>query len=369
MRTLSSLFFQNKSKRMTMLNPKYATMLTAARIAQENFALLGQHDADRIFTAVAKSANKVRVHLAKLAAEETRMGCVEDKVLKNGLACELIWDRYKDSKTCGLITGDDTHGKRLYASPVGPIAALTPVTNPTSTAISKALMMAKTRNAGIFLPHPRAEKCTAEAVRICMEAGVEAGAPPDWIQCVQGNHSVLDSQEIMKHENINLILATGGPAMVKASYSCGKPAIGVGSGNAPVLVDETADIHLAVGSIILGKTFDNGMICAAEQSVVAVEPIYDDFKHLLEDRGVFFLTGQDHERLADFIEKDGHINPDIVGQTAQEIARRAEIQTKLPPDTVVLATEECVIGEEHPLSKEKLSPGNSPKRKLDRSLL
>ena len=268
---------------------------------------------------------------------------------------ELIFDRYKDAKTCGLINGDDIHGKRLYANPVGPVAALTPVTNPTSTAVSKILMLAKTRNTGVFLPPPRAAKCTAEAVRICREAGEEVGAPPGWVQCVDV-HSVVESQAIMKSDKINLILSTGGPNMVKASYSCGKPAIGVGSGNAPILVDETADLHEACGSIVLGKTFDAGMICAAEQSVVTVESVYDEFKSLLEHRGVYFLAGNDREKLANFIEKDGRINPDIVGQSAHEIARRAGIESPIPADTVVLATEEETIGESNPLSKEKLSP-------------
>jgi len=215
-------------------------------------------------------------------------------------------------------------------------------------------MMAKTRNAGVFLPHPRAAKSTAEAVRICREAGEKVGAPKDWVQCIEG-HTLDDSQMIMQSDEIKLILSTGGPAMVKASYSAGKPAIGVGSGNAPILVDETADVMQACGSIILGKTFDYGMICAAEQSVVAVGVIYEEIKNLMKKRGVHFLAGSERDKLAAFIEKDGRINPDIVGQTPQEIARRAQL-SEIPARTVVLATEETIIGEDNPLSKEKLSP-------------
>jgi len=232
-------------------------ILTRAAEAQKAFAMLKQEDADRIFSAVAHEANKHRLPLAKLAAQETQMGCFEDKVIKNGLVCELIHDRYKDEKTCGLIHADAVHGVYTYASPSGPIAAITPVTNPTSTAIAKSLMMAKTRNAGVFLPHPRASRATAEAVRICCEAGEAAGAPKDWVQCVT-NPTMPISKSVMDSAEIRLILSTGGPGVVKASYQSGKPAIGVGGGNAPVLVDEDADLQSACGSIVLGKTFDNG---------------------------------------------------------------------------------------------------------------
>jgi len=215
-------------------------------------------------------------------------------------------------------------------------------------------MLAKTRNTGVFLPHPRSAKSTAEAVGICREAGEKVGAPKNWVQCIT-DHTLEDSKLIMQSDEIKLILATGGPSMVKASYSCGKPAIGVGSGNAPILVDDTANIENACGSIILGKTFDNGMICASEQSVVALTSVYDELKSRMVKRGVYFLEGEEREKLAAFIEVDGRINPAIVGQTPQEIARRGNL-SPIPKNTVVLATEETVIGNDNPLSKEKLSP-------------
>ena len=336
---------------------KFKDTLTGLQTAQDAFYQLTQEDADRIFKQVAKEANHYRLPLAKFAATETQMGCFEDKVLKNGLVCELILDRYRDTKTCGLISSDTKHGTKVYAHPAGPICAITPVTNPTSTAIAKCLFMAKTRNAGIFLPHPRATKSTAEAVRVCCEAGERAGAPKGWVQCVSPR-SMEESQEIMKSDQVRLILSTGGPSVVRASYTSGKPALGVGSGNAPVLVDETADLEMACGFIVLGKTFDNGVICAAKQSVVAVTDVYDRLQSLFQERGVFFLTGEDRTKLAAFIRKDGKINPDIVGQTAKEVARRAGIITDLPDGTIVLGTEEDrdEIGDDHPLSHEKLSP-------------
>ena len=201
-----------------------------------------------------------------------------------------------------------THFLVLH-NPVGTVVCITPTTNPTSTGIAKSLFLAKTRNVGIFLPHPRAAKCTAQAVKVCHDAGVAAGAPENWVQCVP-KPSLELSNAVMEHPKVNLILATGGPAMVKASYSTGHPAIGVGSGNAPVLVDETACLNQACGSIVLGKTFDNGMICAAEQSVVVVDQVYEEFKSKLEGRGVYFLYGEDREKLAKFLIQDGRINVD-----------------------------------------------------------
>lgn len=334
-------------------------LMTRATRARTEFAKLDQDKVDKIFLAVAHAADKQRVPLALLAVEETKMGIVEDKVLKNGLAAELIRHRYKDSKTCGIIEEDAVHGITKYAEPVGIVVCITPTTNPTSTGIAKSLFLAKTRNVGIFLPHPRAVHCTAEAVRICHDAGVEAGAPEHWVQCVipppdNKTSPLILSNTIMTHEEVNLILATGGPAMVKASYSTGHPAIGVGSGNAPILVDKSADLKQAVGSIVLGKTFDNGMICAAEQCVVCVEQVYVEFKALLEQRGCFFLYGEDKKKLEDYLIKDGRVNIDVVGQSALNIAKA--IGVIVPDGTVVLAAEESRIGEEAPLSHEKLSP-------------
>ena len=331
----------------------YETMLAQAKVAEREFAKLDQEAVNKIFLKIAHEADKARVPLAKFAVEETGMGLVEDKVLKNGLACELIRHRYKDTKTVGVIEEDTVHGVTKIATPVGLVACICPVTNPTSTAIAKTLFLAKTRNVGVFLPHPRAAKCTAEAIRICHDAGVAAGAPPNFVQCVT-KPSLELSGKVMNHDAVNLILATGGPGMVKASYSTGHPAIGVGSGNAPVLVDETADLDQACGGIVLGKTFDNGMICAAEQSVVILDQVYETFLQMLKRRGVCLLEGEDRAKLADFLIRDGRVNVNVVGQSALKIANM--IKVHVPKGTVVLAAEESQVGEEFPLSYEKLSP-------------
>lgn len=315
---------------------------------------LDQAAVDKIFCAIAHVADLNRIPLAKLAVEETGMGLLEDKVLKNGLAAELIKDRYKNTKTVGVIDKDTVHGITKIANPVGTVVCITPCTNPTSTGIAKTLFLAKTRNAGIFLPHPRSAKSTAEAIRICHDAGVAAGAPENFVQCVPKPTLEL-SNKIMNHSSVNLILATGGPGMVKAAYSTGHPAIGVGSGNAPVLVDETADLKEASGSIVMGKTFDNGMICAAEQSVVVVKSVYKEFKSLLEARGVHFVYGEEKKKLENFlIDPSGRVNVNIVGQSARRIAEMIGIE--VAPGTVVLAAEESGIGKEYPMSFEKLSP-------------
>lgn len=331
----------------------YEEMVRKAKQAEKEFAKLGQEEVDRIFLKIAHEADKQRVPLAILAVEETGMGLVEDKVLKNGLAAELIRHRYKDTKTVGIIEKDAIRGITKIAQPVGTVVCITPCTNPTATAIAKTLFMAKTRNVGIFLPHPRSAKATAEAVRICHDAGVAAGAPLNFVQCVPKPTLEL-SNRIMNHEDINLILATGGPGMVKAAYSTGHPAIGVGSGNAPILVDETADLKQACGSIVLGKTFDNGMICAAEQSIVVVDSVYDELKTMLEERGVHFLYGEEKTLLENFLIKNGAVNVDVVGQSAKNIAKR--IGVRVPAGTVVLAAEETGVGEDYPMSHEKLSP-------------
>eukprot|EP01025_Chloroclados_australasicus_P011779 TRINITY_DN1521_c1_g3_i1.p1 TRINITY_DN1521_c1_g3~~TRINITY_DN1521_c1_g3_i1.p1 ORF type:complete len:930 (+),score=76.23 TRINITY_DN1521_c1_g3_i1:144-2933(+) len=329
------------------------SMIDAAKRASREFEKFSQEEVDRIFSAIAHEANKHRVPLAQTAALETGMGLFEDKVVKNGVACELIYDRYKEMKTCGIIERNDFQGLVKIATPVGLVCCITPVTNPTSTAIAKSLFCAKTRNAAIFLPHPRALECTRQAVKICHDAGVKAGAPVGFLQCVDEVSKDI-SNYVMKHDNVNLILATGGPGMVKASYSAGHPAIGVGSGNAPVLIDETANLNEAVGSVVLGKTFDNGMICAAEQSLVVVDKVYDQVKQLLIKRGVHFVTGEDREKLANFMMKGGRLNPSIVGQSALRLAEMIGIQ--VPANTVVLAAEASEVGPQEPLSHEKLSP-------------
>lgn len=328
-------------------------LIAVSKMAETEFMELNQEAVNSIFLAIAHVADKNRVPLAKLAVEDTQMGLVEDKVLKNGLAAELIRHRYKDTKTVGIIESDPIHGITKIAQPVGTVVCITPCTNPTATAIAKSLFLAKTRNVGIFLPHPRAARCTAAAVKLCHDAGVKAGAPFGWVQCV-AKPSLELSSAVMNHPKVNLILATGGPAMVKASYSTGHPAIGVGSGNAPVLVDETANIKQACGSLVLGKTFDNGMICAAEQSVVIVEEVYTELKDRLQKRGVYFLEGDDKKKLEGFMIKDGRLNVDMVGQSAMTIAQR--INVNVPKGTVVLAAEESNVGLEYPLSHEKLAP-------------
>ena len=320
--------------------------------AQKKFLEYDQEQVDHIFKSVAHAAGKQRVQLAKMTVDETKMGQYEDKVIKNTVACELILSKYRNSKTVGIIEKDRIKMMTKVAVPVGPIASILPVTNPTSTVIAKALMALKTRNTVMFIPHPRAADCSAEAVRVCREAAEKAGAPEGLLQCVNPTSQI--TSYIMHHPDIKVLLATGGPSMVKACYESGKPSLGVGAGNAGVLVDETADLESTVGSIVLSKTFDNGVICASEQSVVIVDSVYDKAKKLFEERGVHFVQGEDKEKLANFLMVDGHININIIGQNAQEIAKRIGIT--VPSSAVVLAAEVSEVGPTEKLSYEKLSP-------------
>jgi acetaldehyde dehydrogenase/alcohol dehydrogenase len=320
--------------------------------AQEIFKTFDQGKIDYIFKYVAQEATKQRVPLAKLAHEETRMGVFEDKVIKNSVAAELPLSKYANTKTCDIIERDTTKGLIKVATPVGPIASLIPTTNPTSTAIIKSLFALKTRNAMIFLPHPRANKSTAEAVRICHDAAVKAGAPIDILQSVEPTRE--NSEYVMKHAGIKHILATGGGQMVKAAYQSGVPALGVGAGNAAVVIDDTANFDSAVGSIILGKTFDNGVICASEQSIVILDSVYDRVIDMFKKRGVYFVEGEDKTKLGNYLIVEGHVNADIVGQSAKKIAK--DIDISVPDNTVVLAAEVSKIGEIEPFSHEKLSP-------------
>ena len=261
--------------------------LANTRKAQETFATYSQEQVDKIFLAAASAADKARISLAKLAVAETGMGIVEDKVIKNHYAAEYIYNAYKDTKTCGVIEEDEAYGIQKIAEPIGVIAAVIPTTNPTSTAIFKCLLALKTRNAIIISPHPKAKNSTIAAAKLVLEAAVEAGAPDgiiDWIDVP----SLELTNTVMKEADI--ILATGGPGMVKAAYSSGKPALGVGAGNTPAIIDESADILLAVNSIIHSKTFDNGMICASEQSVIVLDSIYDSVKKEFAARGCYFLN-------------------------------------------------------------------------------
>ena len=338
----------------TIANTEQLTaQIQRTQAAQKEYAKFDQETVDNIFQSAAIAANVERVRLAKMAVNETEMGVLEDKVIKNHFASESIYNNYKDEKTCGTIEHDGPSGLRRIAEPVGVIAGVVPTTNPTSTAIFKALLALKTRNAVIFSPHPRAKRCTAEAVKIVMDAAHEAGAPKDLLVCID-EPSVELSKQLMGDPAITLILATGGPGMVKAAYSSGKPAIGVGAGNTPAVIDETADIKMAVNSILMSKTFDNGTICASEQAVVVHTDRYDEVRSELEKRGAYLTNAEETEMLRQTIVVDGKINPKIVGQSAATVAEMAGFS--VPADTKVLAAEVEVIGKEEALSVEKLSP-------------
>ena len=339
---------------MTVTNrQELEELIQQVKKAQQQFANYSQEQVDLIFKKAALAANNARIPLAKMAVQETEMGVIEDKVIKNHFASEIIYNKYKHSKTCGIIEEDKSFGLQKIAEPVGILAGIVPTTNPTSTAIFKALIALKTRNGIIFSPHPRAKDCTIAAAKIVLEAAVKAGAPAGIIGWID-QPSVELSQALMQHPSINLILATGGPGMVKAAYSSGRPSLGVGAGNTPALIDETAHIKMAVSSIILSKTFDNGMICASEQSVIVVDSIYEEVRQEFIDRGAYLLSPEEREKVAEILLKDGHINPDIVGQPVEKLADIAGIS--VPEDTRLLIGEVENIGLEEPFSYEKLSP-------------
>lgn len=322
------------------------------REAQRKFASYTQEQVDEIFRQAAIAANDNRIKLAKMAVAETGMGIVEDKVIKNHFAAEYIYNQYKDMKTCGVLEEDKTFGITKVAEPIGVIAAIVPTTNPTSTAIFKTLIALKTRNAIIISPHPRAKKATIEAARIVLEAAVKAGAPEGIIGWID-EPSVELSQNVMRESDI--ILATGGPAMVKAAYSSGRPALGVGAGNTPAIIDETAHIKMAVNSILLSKTFDNGVICASEQSLVVLEQVYDEVKKELSNRGAYILKGEEVDKVRKVIlNEKGGLNANIVGQSAYKIAEMAGIN--VPESAKVLIGEVESVELEEPFSHEKLSP-------------
>lgn len=328
-------------------------MVERVRAAQARFAQYDQAQVDEIFQHAAAVATSKRIELAKMAVAETGMGIVEDKVIKNHFASEYIYNKYKDSKTCGIIEDDPVSGYREIAAPLGLMAGIVPTTNPTSTAIFKALLCLKTRNGIIFSPHPRAKKSTRAAAMTILRAAVEAGAPEGIIDCIEDPTPEL-TQALMSHRHINLILATGGPGMVRAAYSSGTPAIGVGAGNTPVVVDATADIKMAVNSILLSKTFDNGMICASEQTVVAEAPVADAVREEFLRRGAWFADEQQAEALAKTIFVNGSLNSAIVGQSAERIAEMAGIA--VPPGTKVLMAERPEVRPDDPFAHEKLSP-------------
>lgn len=339
---------------MTVTNiTELEALIARVKTAQEKYATYTQEQVDVIFKKAALAANTQRIPLAKIAVSETGMGVVEDKVIKNHFASEIIYNKYKHEKTCGVIEEDKSFGFQKIAEPVGILAGIVPTTNPTSTAIFKALLALKTRNAIIFSPHPRAKKCTIEAAKIVLKAAVEAGAPADIIGWID-EPTVPLSQALMQHHDIKLILATGGPGMVKAAYSSGHPSLGVGAGNTPAVIDETAHIKMAVSSILLSKTFDNGMICASEQSVVVVDSVYETVKEEFLERGAYFLNPEEREKVASKISVNGRLNAEIVGQSVETLAKLAGIT--VPPETRVLIGEVEEIGQNEPFSFEKLSP-------------
>ncbi len=326
-------------------------LLSEVREAQAKFATYTQEQVDEIFFRAAMAANQARIPLAKMAVEETGMGVVEDKVIKNHYASEYIYNAYRNVRTCGVIEHDPAFGITKIAEPVGVLAAVVPTTNPTSTAIFKSLLALKTRNGIIFSPHPRAKKCTIEAARIVYEAAVKAGAPEGIIAWVD-EPTVALSAQLMKEAD--LILATGGPGMVKAAYSSGKPAVGVGAGNTPAIVDESADIVLAASSILHSKTFDNGMICASEQSVIVLKGVYDAFKKEMKARGAYFLSDKEADMVRKTIIINGALNAKIVGQSACAIAKLSGFDA--PEGTKVLVGEVDSVDLSEEFAHEKLSP-------------
>lgn len=319
--------------------------------AQKIFATYTQEQVDKIFLAAAMAANKDRIRLAKLAVEESGMGIVEDKVIKNHYASEYIYNAYKFTKTCDVIEEDTAFGIKKIAEPIGLIVAVIPTTNPTSTAIFKTLLALKTRNAIIISPHPRAKLCTNEAARVVLEAAIRAGAPDDIIGWIDIPSLDL-TNAVMKEADI--ILATGGPGMVKAAYSSGKPAVGVGPGNTPVIIDETADVKMSVNSLIHSKTFDNGMICASEQSVIVADKIYKEVRKEFEDRGCYFLKGTELDKVRKTILVNGALNAKIVGQKAFTIAEMAGV--KVPETAKILIGEVESVELSEAFAHEKLSP-------------
>ncbi len=342
---------------MTMMNvttvEELELLISKVKKAQQKFAQFPQEKVDHIFRMAALAANDARISLAKKAVEETGMGILEDKVIKNHFASEYIYNTYKNSKTCGLISEDKTFGIKKIAEPIGVIAGVVPTTNPTSTTIFKSLISLKTRNGIIFSPHPRAKESTVEATRVVLEAAVKAGAPKDIIGCIT-HPSVELSQSLMRHESINLILATGGPGMVKAAYSSGKPAIGVGAGNTPAVIDDSAHLKMAVNSILMSKTFDNGVICASEQSVIVMKEVYEQVKELFIKRGAHILTAEEKDKVEKCIIQNGNLNAEIVGRSAYDIAKLSGV--KVVKDTKILIAETTSTELDEPFSHEKLSP-------------
>ena len=331
-------------------------LISRVRKAQKIFETYSQEQVDAIFKAAATAANKARISLARMAVEETGMGVLEDKIIKNHYASEYIYNKHKHAKTCGIIREDKANGIKIVAEPLGVIAGVIPTTNPTSTAIFKALIALKTRNGIIFSPHPRAKNCTITAAKLVLDAAVKAGAPEDIIGWIDVPSLEL-TNGLMTSSSIDCILATGGPGMVKAAYSSGNPALGVGPGNTSAVIDETADIKMAVSSILMSKTFDNGMICASEQAVIVVDSVYEEVKKEFQYRGAYLVSEAEQQKMIDlpFIDpKRGTAHPNIVGQPAYKIAQLAGFE--VPVDAKILLAERPSVDWEDPFSREKLSP-------------
>ncbi|UGA53889.1 bifunctional acetaldehyde-CoA/alcohol dehydrogenase [Vibrio sp. VB16] len=329
-------------------------LVARVKIAQEEFSTFSQEQVDKIFRAASLAANQARIPLAQQAVAESGMGIIEDKVIKNHFASEFIYNKYKDEKTCGVLDEDVSMGTMTIAEPVGIICGIVPTTNPTSTAIFKSLISLKTRNGIIFSPHPRAKNSTNDAAKIVLDAAVAAGAPKDIIGWID-QPSVELSNALMKHDGIALILATGGPGMVKAAYSSGKPAIGVGAGNVPVVIDDTADVKRAVASILMSKTFDNGVVCASEQAVIVMDEVYDEVKARFASHKGHVLSKPDADKVRKVLLIDGGLNAKIVGQPATAIAEMAGI--KVPADTKILVGEGLgEVSYDDEFAHEKLSP-------------
>lgn len=327
-------------------------LVLRVKAAQSKFASFTQEQVDHIFCNAALAAADARIPMAQLAVEETGMGVVEDKVIKNHFASEYIYNKYKDEKTCGILSEDDDAGTIVIAEPMGILCGIIPTTNPTSTTIFKALCALKTRNGIIFSPHPRARKCTCAAARIVLEAAVEAGAPKDIIGWID-EPTVELSNQLMRHPEIKLILATGGPGMVRAAYSSGTPAIGVGAGNTPVVIDETADQKRAIASVLMSKTFDNGVICASEQAIIAVDVVYDSIRDRFSRHGGYILQGEEVDAVRRIILVNGAVNVKIVGKSALEIAKLAGIAVPATTQVLIGEVEDATAAE--PFAYEKLS--------------
>lgn len=352
MLTRKSILITTRAYRMDI--SQLNDLVNKVKKAQQKYSTYSQQQVNKIFEAAAIAAAGQRIPLAKMAVEETRMGIIENKVIKNHFASEYVYNAYKNMLTCGVIAEDKAGNTITIAEPFGIICGIVPTTNPTSTAIFKALLALKTRNAIIFSPHPRAKICTCEAARIILEAAVSAGAPEDIIAWIN-EPTVELSNELMRHEDINLILATGGPGMVKAAYTSGKPALGVGAGNTPVVIDETADLKRAVSSILMSKTFDNGVICASEQAVIVVKDIYEKVLKTFLYYGAYVLDSEEREKVGKIILTDkGTLNAAIVGQSAHEIAKQAGLD--IPSETKVLIGLAQEIKHSEPFAIEKLSP-------------